>query len=159
MKLCAKLLFVAVTLSGPFHPHPALGRECVGVMIHPSGPASIKVGEVAVFRFAVSNHGECSIEDAVIEDYLPRKTIYVDASPQPTLVPPIRPGVLSTVDKVRWDKLSLPPESPEQLYEVRIRVEAPGNRVITNTACLEHPKTGRICEVFDTYVRPFSTRP
>jgi uncharacterized repeat protein (TIGR01451 family) len=135
--------------------------DCQGVFIRTSAPSSANPGEILKYTIDIRNEAGCPIKDAVVMDFLPRESRFVSASPEPTIRPEAPGEPRLPVAKVEWVNVPLKPSQSADsadgrnadIFEVLIKVgETPG-RVITNTACVEHPTIGRRCDTFDTYVR------
>ncbi|MCM2277874.1 MAG: hypothetical protein NDJ89_07330 [Oligoflexia bacterium] len=145
---------------------------CEGILIHQDGPFTAAPGETAVYSIRIANVGPCAMEGVSLIDYIPRRTSYLEALPPPASAGPaplptnpprgrLSPADTATlapeplaVERVEWSPIALKPGSAEaERYVLKVRIEGPGSRTITNTACLEHERIGRICDVFDTYVK------
>lgn len=135
-------------------------EKCQAVFILLSGPTSASYGDVLRYRIEIRNEGACQISDALVTDYLPRESVFISASPEPNKKPSqVMTGIGAQdeptvpVQKVVWENVSLGMNDVGDVFEVAISPGRVSGRVITNSACIEHPKIGRRCDTLDTYIR------
>jgi uncharacterized repeat protein (TIGR01451 family) len=140
------LLFGPLALSAP-------AEDCRAVFIRLDGPTAAKLGEIVRYRIRVRNEGNCQIKDALVTDFIPRESRYVSAQPVPTTEPKGDSEPRLPVPKVEWKGVPITSSEGGDSFEVKVAIIGTGGRVITNTACVEHAKLGRLCDTFDTYVR------
>lgn len=130
--------------------------KCPGIVVRVSGPTTAVVGSQIRYQIAVSNGGSCNITSAQLTSYLPLFTTYLSATPTPSLYPSSNPladtPTPPAIAQIQWKNMHMDPAGFTAVYEAVLEIQGSANRTITNTACFEHPDTGRICDALDTYV-------
>lgn len=134
--------------------------QCNGVLVRIIGPLTVAVGAKIDYQIQITNNGSCNLTSAQLKDYLPRSTIYISATPVPAIHPDA-PSFLEfesvstpPINQIQWNDLHMTASDFSATYEAILEVQATAGSTITNTACVEHPQTGRICDELDTYVTP-----
>lgn len=150
LSACAALALSARFVSSDERPRPAW--ECKGIFARQSGPSAIPENSIARYQIRLTNEGDCALDDGTLTDYIPRRSIYRAADPQPNQEP--ESGGRLPVQQILWKEIDLAPAGDEILFTVEMEIQGPSGRTATNTACFEHPRAGRICSEFETYVKP-----
>ena len=145
--------FIFVFL-GNFAAGTAFGAICDGIFLRQLGPTSVSADQILSYKIQVVNEGACNLEGVQVTDYLPRRTLYREGQPTPSQVPSDRPAPRDhlPVHQVQWMGVHPPPRGGSAVFEVKVLVLSPGKRPITDTACLEHPSSVRICNTIDFWV-------
>lgn len=132
--------------------------KCKGVVVRVNGPTTATVGSQIRYQIVVSNGGDCNISAAQLTSYLPLFTTYLTATPTPSIYP--SPAHLENtppppaIAQIQWNNMQMGSSGYTAVYETVLVIQGNANRTMTNTACVEHPDTGRICDALDTFVRP-----
>jgi hypothetical protein len=113
-------------------------------------------GDQLEYRIEVSQHGNCSLQELDVVDYLPQESEWMAAIPDP-LKTPDAPGDTESeapmpVAQLRWRMSSLP-EGQRLEFRVVIRVPERKPGWIRNTVCVSGVGMPRKCDVIETFVR------
>jgi uncharacterized repeat protein (TIGR01451 family) len=134
--------------------------QCTGLRLKLVGPSSAENGTIIHYQMEVTNVGSCDLSALTVTDYIPRSTVYESANPQPS----IKPAVLASettprnppplpIAQVQWRNIHLTPTGSTATYETTVEIQSYAGSTLSNTACVEHPLTGRVCDTSDTAIK------
>lgn len=136
--------------------------DCKGITIDQAGPSTVSVGGRLDYEIHVKNDGSCDLTGATVVDFIPRMSVFYQASPEPTDYPETHPvdhtapdmGTLDNehpVSKIEWKNVTLG-SGKDISFKVSAHVRSPEARVLLNTVCFENNLSGRICSQAETTV-------
>ncbi len=126
--------------------------DCKGITIDQVGPATVSVGGQLDYEIRIKNGGNCDLSGSSVVDFIPRMSVFHEASPQPTDFPNApNTDIEHPVSKIGWKDVTLG-AGKEIYFKISANVRGPEDRVLLNTACFENALSGRICSQAETVV-------
>lgn len=156
--ISAMLTLFLGALAVPAYADPSALWACKGITVNQVGPTTVSVGGRLDYEIHVKNDGDCDLTGSSVVDFIPRRSIFYQASPEPTDLPIAHAGSeVGTLDmehpvsRIEWKNVSLG-SGKDTYFKVSAHVQGPEDRILLNTVCFENTLSGRICSQAETTV-------